>query len=101
MKQTLGPRIFGGVDNEAGFGWTWGEEEEAWSRGFCRGVDKIMGMGKILARVASACLLACLPGVIEAWPGRRGGKIGRGGAKGKQEPGWKARGQTCVSDWTE
>lgn len=60
MKQTLGPRIFGGVDNEAGLGWTLGEEEEAWSCGLCRGVDKIMEMVKIWP------VSACLPGVTKA-----------------------------------
>jgi hypothetical protein len=70
MKQTLGPRIFGGVDNEAGLGWTLGEEEEAWSCGLCRGVDKIMEMEK---NSACVCLLAWRE---EGWKERqrRGGK---------------------------
>jgi hypothetical protein len=61
MKQTLGPRIFGGVDNEAGLGWTWGRRRrgvagsaEAWA--------ELWGWEKIWPALR---LPACLPGVIE------------------------------------
>lgn len=66
MKQTLGPRIFGGVINEA---LDLGRRRGC---GLCRGVQNY-GDGKV-------CLLAWPD---DAWPERRGErKLAGGGAKG-------------------